>query len=51
MSARLRRSEQIGQPVGGAAYIAGLERQTGRPLAPAPPGPKPKERRDGGVTS
>jgi putative transposase len=46
MSARLRRAERIGRPVGGAAFIAGLERQTGRSLAPAPPGPKPKERRD-----
>jgi putative transposase len=46
MSARLRRAEPIGRPVGGAAFIAGLERQTGRSLAPAPPGPKPKERRD-----
>jgi putative transposase len=42
MSARLRRAEQIGRPVGDAAFIAALERQTGRSLAPASPGPKPK---------
>jgi putative transposase len=29
----------------------GLERQTGRLLAPAPPGPKPKERRNGRLAS
>jgi putative transposase len=42
MSARLRRAEQIGRPVGDAAFIAGLERQTGRRLSPAPRGRKPK---------
>jgi putative transposase len=41
MSARLRRAEQIGRPVGSAAFIADLERQTRRRLAPARPGPKP----------
>jgi hypothetical protein len=51
MSARLRRAEQIGRPVGGAAFIAGLERQTGRSLAPAPTGPKPKERRNARLES
>jgi putative transposase len=51
MSARLRRAEQIGRPVGGAAFIAGLERQTGRSLAPAPPGPKPKDQRGGRLES
>jgi hypothetical protein len=40
MSARLRRAEQIGRPVGDAAFIAALERQTGRSLAPASPGPR-----------
>jgi putative transposase len=42
VSARLRRAEPIGRPVGGAAFIAGLERPTGRSLAPARRGPKPK---------
>jgi putative transposase len=42
MSARLRRAEQIGRPVGDAAFIAALERQTSRSLAPASPVPKPK---------
>jgi putative transposase len=51
MSARLRRAERIGRPVGGAAFIAGLERQTGRSLAPAPPGPKPKDQRGGRVAN
>ena len=41
MSARLRRAEQIGRPVGSNAFIASLERQSGRRLAPAKPGPKP----------
>ena len=41
MGARLRRAEQIGRPVGSAAFIADLERQTRRRLAPARPGPKP----------
>ena len=47
MSARLRRAERIGRPVGDAAFIEALERRTGRTLAPARPGPKPKDRRDG----
>jgi putative transposase len=42
MSARLRRAEQIGRPIGGAEFIAALENQTGRRLAPRTPGPKPK---------
>jgi putative transposase len=42
MSARLRRAEQIGRPVGSATFIAGLERQTGRRLSPSPRGRKPK---------
>ncbi len=32
MSARLRRAEQIGRPVGSAAFIADLERRTRRRL-------------------
>ena len=51
MSARLRRAEQIGRPVGDAAFIAALERRTSRSLAPTPRGPKPKDRRDGGAAS
>jgi putative transposase len=47
MSARLRRAEQIGRPVGDAAFIAALERRTGRSLASTPPGPKPKDRPGG----
>jgi hypothetical protein len=42
VSARLRRAEQIGRPHGDAAFIEALERRTGRTLAPARPGPKPK---------
>ena len=41
MSARLRRTEQIGRPIGSAAFVADLERRTRRRLAPAPRGRKP----------
>jgi putative transposase len=47
MSPRLRRAETICRPLGDAAFVAGLERRTGRPLAPARRGPKPKRRGDG----
>jgi putative transposase len=47
-SARLRRGEQIGRPVGGAAFIARIERETGRRLLPAKRGPKPKSAADRG---
>jgi putative transposase len=42
VSTRLRRAEQIGRPLGDAAFNQALERRTGRTLAPARPGPKPK---------
>jgi len=42
MSARLRKAELIGRPIGGADFIAALERQTGRRLLPAKRGPRPK---------
>ena len=42
LSAGLRRAESIGRPVGDAAFLAGLERQAGRSLAPARPGRKAK---------
>jgi putative transposase len=42
VSARLRLGERIGRPVGDAAFIAALERDTGRTLAPARRGRKPK---------
>jgi putative transposase len=48
MSARLRRAEQIGRPVGDAAFIAALERRTNRSLAPSRPGPKPPNAEVGG---
>jgi putative transposase len=41
MSERLRRAERIGRPVGDAAFIAALERRSGRILAPARRGRKP----------
>jgi putative transposase len=47
MSLRLRRAETIGRPLGDAAFVAGLERRTGRTLAPARRGPKPKRRENG----
>jgi putative transposase len=49
MSDRLRKAEQIGRPVGGAEFIAALERQTGRRLQRERPGPKPKGAEDGAV--
>ncbi len=38
---RLRRHTNTGRPCGGAAWIEGLERLTGRPLRKHKPGPKP----------
>jgi putative transposase len=46
MSARLRRAETIGRPVGDAAFMADMERRTGRTLEPAQRGPKPKKGRE-----
>jgi len=40
-SERLRKAETIGRPLGSAAFIAALERDSGRRLAPAKRGPKP----------
>jgi len=34
-STRLRRAEQIGRPLGGRDVLDRLERESGRPLAPA----------------
>jgi putative transposase len=42
LSVGLRRAETIGRPVGGEAFIARLQALTGRPLAPAKRGRKPK---------
>ena len=39
---RLRRAETIGRPLGTQAFLDRLERQSGRQLAPARRGPKPK---------
>jgi putative transposase len=47
MSPRLRRAETIGGPLGDAAFVPGLERRTGRTLAPARRGHGPKRRGDG----
>lgn len=41
MSARLRKAESIGRPVGGEAFIARLERESGRTLQAGKRGPKP----------
>jgi putative transposase len=41
--ASLRKAESIGRPIGDADWIAALERRTGRRLAPAKRGPKPRE--------
>jgi putative transposase len=42
--APLRRAETSGRPTGSAAWIAGLERQLARSIAPRKRGPKPKAR-------
>ncbi|TSD87796.1 hypothetical protein FFK22_015125 [Mycobacterium sp. KBS0706] len=39
-STRLRRAEQIGRPLGGRDFLDRLERESGRPLAPARRGRK-----------
>jgi putative transposase len=44
--APLRRAETIGRPIGAPEWIAQLEQATGRTLAPAKRGPKPKSRSD-----
>lgn len=41
--AGVRRDQSIGRPLGSAAFVARIERKTGRPLAPGKRGPKPKE--------
>ena len=43
---RLRRAETIGRPLGDEAFIAELERLTGRSLKPGKRGPKPAIRDD-----
>jgi putative transposase len=40
----LRAGERTGRPVGGDAFVAGLEAQLGRPLARRRPGRKPRNR-------
>ena len=40
---RLRRAEAVGRPVGGAAFLERLERDSGRTLAPGKRGSRPKE--------
>ena len=40
-TARLRKGETVGRPVGGPAFIADLEARSGRGLAPRKRGPKP----------
>jgi putative transposase len=42
----LRMSETTGRPVGGAGWLAELEKRTGRQLAPRKRGPKPRENAD-----
>jgi putative transposase len=44
---RLRAAESIGRPLGGAGFLARIERLTGRRLAPRKRGPKPKGEGDG----
>jgi len=42
LSQRLRRAETTGRPLGGEAFLARLERESGRSLKPGKRGPKPK---------
>lgn len=42
--AALRRAETVGRPLGEADWLERLERRTGRALAPAKRGPKPKQK-------
>ena len=39
---RLRVAETIGRPLGSPGFLADIERRTGRTLAPAKRGPKPR---------
>lgn len=43
LSMALRQAETIGRPLGDAAFVEMLERQTGRTLRPAKRGPKPQQ--------
>ncbi len=42
LSIALRRAESIGRPLGDDAFLAALERDSGRPLKRAKPGPRAK---------
>ena len=46
LSTALHRAETIGRPLGDAAFVKKLERQTGRILRPAKRGPKPQQARE-----
>ena len=43
---RIRRGERSGRPLGSEDFVARLEAQTGRALAPRKRGPKPRDRQD-----
>jgi len=45
-TARLRKGESVGRPVGSDAFLAALEPRTRRPLHALKRGPKPKAARD-----
>jgi hypothetical protein len=40
--AALRKAESVGRPAGSPAWLAAMERQTGKPLAPGKGGRKPE---------
>ena len=42
-SMSLRRAESIGRPLGGGAFLEGLERRSGRRLSPGRRGRKPRD--------
>ena len=42
LSERLRRAESVGRPLGGEAFLARLEAESGRTLKPAKRGPAPR---------
>lgn len=46
LSQKLRQAETVGRPMGSEAFIARLERKSGRTLKPAKRGPKPEEKEE-----
>jgi putative transposase len=45
--AALRKAESVGRPVGSKQWVSDMEARTGLTLAPAKPGPKPRQANEG----